>query len=119
MDLRRCYMMIETGLILNMIGTNDELIVLDIPRSGHPPVSDDDEHVQTVSALVETDRNLTIRELAQDTGLAPSTVLHNLKDRLKMRKIASKWVPHDLMDMQKWQRYDTSRNLLQHYEVFL
>ncbi|PSN38998.1 hypothetical protein C0J52_14026 [Blattella germanica] len=42
--------------------------VEDIPRSGHPPVSDED--VQTVSALVEADRNVTIRELAQDTGLA-------------------------------------------------
>ncbi|KAJ4437244.1 hypothetical protein ANN_17379 [Periplaneta americana] len=62
--------------------------VLDMPRSGHPPVSD--EQVQTVSASVETDRNLTIRELAQDTGFAPSTVFHILKDCLNMRKIASK-----------------------------
>ena len=33
-----------------------------------------------------------------------------------MRKIASKWVPHDLTDMHKWQRYDASRMHLQHYE---
>ena len=71
-------------------------------RSGHPPVSD--ENVQLVSALVEVDRNITIRQLEQDTGLAHSTVIHILKDLLKMRKIASKWVPHDLTDMHKWQR---------------
>ena len=65
--------------------------------SGHPPISDEDVH--TVSTLVEMDRNFIIRELAQETGLAPSTVLHILKDRLRMRKIASRWVPHDLTDM--------------------
>ncbi|KAJ4439293.1 hypothetical protein ANN_07414 [Periplaneta americana] len=61
-------------------------------------------------------RNLTIRELAQDAGLALTTVLHILKNRLKMRKIASKWVPYDLTDMQKCQRYNASRTLLQRYE---
>ena len=84
------------------------------PRSGHPPVSD--ENVQLVSALVEVDRNVTIRKLEQNTGLAHSTVLHILKDLLKMRKIASKWVPHDLIDMHKWQPYDASRMHLQRYE---
>ena len=85
-----------------------------MPRSGHPPVSD--ENVQLVSALVEVDRNVPIRQLEQDTGLAHSTVLHILKDFLKMRKIASKWIPHDLTDMHKWQRYDASRMHLQRYE---
>ena len=85
-----------------------------MPRSGHPPVSD--ENVQLVSALVEVDRNVTIRQLEQDTALAHSTVFHILKDLLKMRKIASKWVPHDLTDMHKWQRYDASRMHLQCYE---
>ena len=52
-----------------------------MPRSGHPPVSD--ENVQLVSALVEVDRNVTICQLEQDTRLAHSTVLHILKDLLK------------------------------------
>ena len=68
-----------------------------MPRSGHPPVSVEDVH--TVSELVETDRNLTIYELARERGLAPSTVLHILKDSLRMQKIASKWIPHDLKDL--------------------
>ena len=59
-----------------------------MPRSGHPPVSD--ENVQLVSALVEVDRNVTIRQLERDTGLARTIVLHILKDLLKMRKIESK-----------------------------
>ena len=44
------------------------------------------------------------------------TVLHILKERLGMRKIASRWVPHDLTEMQKWLRYDAARNNLERYE---
>ncbi|PNF23867.1 hypothetical protein B7P43_G13737 [Cryptotermes secundus] len=61
-------------------------------------------------------RHHTIRELAQETGLAYTTVLHILKECLGMRKIASRWVPHDLMEMQKWLRYNTARNHLECYE---
>ena len=67
--------------------------VSNMPWSGHPPVSDEDVHI--VSALMKMDQNFTIRELAQKTGLAPSTVLHILKDQLRMRKIVPRWVPHD------------------------
>ncbi|PSN47788.1 hypothetical protein C0J52_08164 [Blattella germanica] len=63
--------------------------VTDMPRSGHPTVSE--ENVQNVNALVLADRNSTIRQLANDTRLAPSTVLKILKKHLQMRKIASRW----------------------------
>jgi len=33
-----------------------------------------------------------------------------------MRKIASRWVPHDLTKMQKRLRYDAARNHLERYE---
>ena len=40
-----------------------------------------------------------------------------------MRKIASKWVPHDLTKLQKWLQYDAAPTNLQHYvcegEAFL
>ena len=88
--------------------------VTDMPRPGRPAVSVDDVH--NVNALVLADRNVTIRELANDVGLAHSTVLYILKKRLKMRKIASKWVPHELTEYQKWLRYDAARTHLERYE---
>lgn len=87
--------------------------VTDMPRSGHPTVSE--ENVQNVNALVLADRNSTIRQLANDTRLAPSTVLKILKKHLQMRKIASRWVPHDLTEEHKWLRYDASRTHLERY----
>jgi len=48
------------------------------------------------------------------------TVLHILKERLVMRKTASRWVLHDLMEMQKWLRYNAARNHLEREgEAFL
>ncbi|PNF37863.1 hypothetical protein B7P43_G07421 [Cryptotermes secundus] len=75
--------------------------VADTRRPGCPSVSE--EEVYALSALLESDRRHTVRELAREAGLAYTTVLHILKERLGMRKIASRWVPHDLTEMQKWQ----------------
>ncbi|PNF34053.1 hypothetical protein B7P43_G01170, partial [Cryptotermes secundus] len=88
--------------------------VADMRRPGRPSVSE--EEVYALSALLESDRRHTIRELARETGLAHTTVLHILKERLGMRKIATRWVPHHLTEMQKWLRYDAARNHLERYE---
>ncbi|KAG8225422.1 hypothetical protein J437_LFUL004243 [Ladona fulva] len=87
--------------------------VADMHRAGRPSVS---EEVHTVAALVDIDRSQTIRELAHETGLAHTTVLRILKERLGMRKIASRWVPHELTEMQKWMRYDAAQTHLDRYE---
>ncbi|KFM70806.1 Mariner Mos1 transposase, partial [Stegodyphus mimosarum] len=88
--------------------------VADMLRPGRPSVSDAD--VQAVAALMDSDCRQTIRQPAGQTGLAPTTVLHILKERLSMRKIASRWVPHQLTEMQKWLRYDAARTHLERYE---
>ncbi|KAG8234140.1 hypothetical protein J437_LFUL007507 [Ladona fulva] len=88
--------------------------VADMHRAGRPSVSE--EEVHTVAALVHIDRSQTIRELAHETGLAHTTVLRFLKERLGMRKSASRWVPHDLTEMQKWMRYDAAQTHLDRYE---
>ncbi|PNF23534.1 hypothetical protein B7P43_G05594, partial [Cryptotermes secundus] len=86
----------------------------DMRRPGRPSVSE--EEVYALSALLESDRRHTIRELARETGLAHTAVLHILKECLGMTKTASRWVPHDLTEVQKWLRYDAARNHLERYE---
>jgi len=61
--------------------------VADMCRAGRPSVSE--EEVYALTALLDNDRRHTIRELARETGLAHTTVLHILKERLGMRKTAS------------------------------
>ncbi|KAJ4426401.1 hypothetical protein ANN_27215 [Periplaneta americana] len=77
-----------------------------VTRPGRPSVSD--EQVQAVAVLLDTDRSQTIR-------LSHTTVLHILKNRLRMRKIASLWVPHDLMEAQLWIRYNAALPHLERY----
>jgi hypothetical protein len=43
-------------------------------------------------------------------------LLHILKERLGTKKIASRWVPHDLTEMQKWLWYDATRMHFERYE---
>src|ERR1043166_7500036 len=84
------------------------------PRAGRPCVGQDS--VNEVSALLDIDRRWTIRELSNSVGLSHTTVLHILKKRLGMRKIASRWVPHALTEIQKWQRFEVARTHLSRYQ---
>ena len=81
-----------------------------MPRPGHPVIRKED--LQTVNVLLLADRNSTIRELANNAGLVPSTMLNILKKRLGMWKITSRWVPYDLTENWKWLRYDAAENLV-------
>ena len=64
----------------------------DMLHPGRPIVS---EEVCALTTLLDSDGRHTIRELVRELGLAHTTVLHVLKERLCMRKIASRWVPQD------------------------
>ena len=86
----------------------------DQPRPGRPSATEG--QVSSVATLLETDRRWTIRELACETGLSHMTVLHILKERLHMRKIASRRVLHSLTGIQKWERYESAWMHLQRYK---
>ncbi|XP_066991019.2 condensin-2 complex subunit D3 [Anabrus simplex] len=80
------------------------------------PMSVSVEEVHALAMLLDSDRSQMIHGLAQETGLAHTTVPHILKERLGMRKIASWWVPHDLTEMHKWLHYDPAKTYLERYE---
>ena len=73
----------------------------------------DDVHVNAVKALLEEHSCWTYIELAREDGIAPGTILHILKKKLKMRKICGRWVPHNLKEENVWQRIalETDRQL--------
>ncbi|XP_055928717.1 uncharacterized protein LOC129959850 [Argiope bruennichi] len=83
-------------------------------RPGRPSVSEAEIHA--VAALMDNDRCQAICELARQTGFVHTTVLHILKERLDMRNIASRWIPHHLTEMQKSLRYDAARIHLERNE---
>jgi hypothetical protein len=51
----------------------------------------DDEHVEKVLALIR----LTVREVAEEVGICKSSCHQILTDKMKMRRVAAKFVPRD------------------------
>jgi len=67
--------------------------IKDDPRSGRPISSTNDQDVEVVWAVIAKDRRLSVRMIAEETGLDKNTVNRILTDHLHMRKICAKLVP--------------------------
>ena len=65
----------------------------DDPKSGRPSTSVDDDH-EKVLALIRQNRRLTLREIAEEVGICKRLCHQILTDKLKMRRVAAKFVPH-------------------------
>jgi len=77
---------------------SDRTSIEDDPQSGRPSTSMDDDHVVKVLALIRQNRRLTVREVAEEVGICKSSCHQILTDKLKMRRVAAKFVPHLMRD---------------------
>ena len=71
----------------------------------------DDDHVEKVLALIRQNRRLTVREVAEEVGICKSLCHQILTDKLKMLRVAAKFVPRLLTDAQKENRVTFSQEL--------
>ena len=60
-----------------------------------------EKNVATVKTLIEEDTHYTMQEIDELSGIYSSCVLKILRERLGLRKICARWVPHLLTDEQK------------------
>ena len=81
------------------------------PRSGRPTSSTNDENVEVVRTVMAKDRRLSVRMIAEETGLDKSAVHTILTDHLHMRKICAKLVPKNLSVEQKANRLEICQDL--------
>jgi hypothetical protein len=68
--------------------------------------------IQQISDLIMQNRHVTIEQLQAETGLCLATVQMIIRNDLKMRKLCSQWVPHDLIQQQKQAWIDSCKQLL-------
>lgn len=89
----------------------------DDPRPGRPSTSRNSDNVEKVKELVQSDRRLTIRMIADQLTLDKETVRLILVNDLGMRKICAKMVPRLLTDDQKTRRMTVCQDVLEQLAV--
>ena len=68
--------------------------VQDNLRTGRPHV--ENNAVQVLASLLDADRQWTASELAAEVGVCHKIMLHILHDILGYRKLAARWIPHEI-----------------------
>jgi len=81
-------------------------------REGRPFTSVVATNIDAVHEMIERDRHITYREIQAYLGIdmkAMHTILH---DHLSIRKLCSRWIPHNLTEAQKQARVKWSKEML-------
>jgi histone-lysine N-methyltransferase SETMAR len=76
----------------------------DKARPGRPITETTAENVEQVRLLIDDDPRITIDDIQEQTDLSYGTVQRIIVDHLKLRKIAARYIPKDLTDLQRAER---------------
>ena len=87
-------------------------LIDDDERSECPSTSIDDPHVDKINILVRANQRLTIRELAEECGISVGSCYEILTAKLKIHRIAAKFMPRLMTDDQKCQSRLVCQELL-------
>jgi len=71
------------------------------PRPGRPSTPTNDDHVETVRAVIRENHRLTVREVADVVGISVGSCHQIFAEKLQMRRVSAKFVPRLLTDDQK------------------
>ena len=75
-----------------------------------------EKNVATVKTIIEEDARCTVQEIEELNGIHSSSVLKILHERLGLRKICARWVPHLLTDQQKQSRVRLASQVIEKYD---
>ena len=84
-------------------------------RMGRPVSVLMEKNVATVKTLIEEEARYTMQETEELSGIHSSSVLKMLHERLGLRKICVRWVPHLLTDEQKQSRVRLASQVIEKY----
>lgn len=88
----------------------------DDPRVGRPITVITQENIAAVKDLVDDDPHISIEHIADMLDISHGSVDTILKQHLLLKKISSKWVPHQLTQQQRQKRMDICIENLQKLE---
>jgi len=87
----------------------------DNPRSGRPVTGPTEENIQEVRSLIEQDPHSTYDDIEAETSLSRGTIETIIHQYLELRKITSRWVPHQLTPDQKQERVNICKENLKRF----
>jgi histone-lysine N-methyltransferase SETMAR len=76
----------------------------DMPRSGRPSSQITTENIEWVRSIIEADPHSTYDDIEAETLLSRGTIERIIQERLHLKKVTSRWVPHFLTYSQKQER---------------
>ena len=88
----------------------------DDPHSELPLSAFTENDVTAVKNLIDEDARYTIEEISETLNINSGAVFVILKQRLKLRKISARWVPHLLSQEEKDRRVKLASELLKIYD---
>lgn len=87
----------------------------DEPREGRPISAVTPENIDAVQKMIEEDRHVTYFEIEAYLSISAPSIHTILHDKLAVRKLCARWIPHLLTDDQKKARVDWCKEMLQKY----
>lgn len=84
----------------------------DQARSGAPITKSTKVNIERIRTLIEEIPNISIHEIEAETSLSYGTIQNILTNKLKMRKLTSRWAPHQLTEAQKIERVNSCKENL-------
>ncbi len=87
----------------------------DSPRPGRPSKVTP-EIMDTIQMLLEDDKTLSVKKIAEICGLSVGTIHHVLRKRMQLTKRPARWVPHDLTPNQMRKRKAICQDLIHMWE---
>ncbi|GFT41022.1 putative mariner transposase [Nephila pilipes] len=89
--------------------------IQDESRAGRPKSVVVPEKINAVRELIKQDRHVTYREIEASLDISMTSINKILHEHLSVKKICSRWIPHNLTNSQKKARVDWCKEMLEKY----
>ena len=76
----------------------------DLPRTGRPITETNTAHIQRVRTIIEEDPWCTYDDIEAESSLSRGTIQKIIHEHLKLKKVTSRWVPHQLTEKNRQDR---------------
>lgn len=85
-------------------------------KEGRPKSAVVPQNIDAVRELIMQDRHVTYREIEAFLGISMTSIYKILHEHLAVKKICSRWIPHNLTVEQKQARVDWCKKMIEKYK---